>query len=138
MADLIPTSFKADLGKANISWLTDTFKIMLLTSTAAPAATWAKRSDVTNEVVGTGYTAGGATLITPVITASGTTQQYSAANPSWPNATITARYAAIYKARGGAATADELVAIYDFVTDKISTNGNFGLNFSANGCFTLG
>jgi hypothetical protein len=73
------TSFKADLGKANISWLTDTFKMMLLTSSATPAASWAKRSDVTNEITGTGYTAGGAALASTTITAATTTQQYSSA-----------------------------------------------------------
>lgn len=140
MADIIPTSFKADLGKANINWPTDTFKIMLLTSTATPAATWAKRSDVTNEVSGTGYTAGGNTLGTGVVTASGTTQQYSITGGStaWTTATITARYAVIYKSRGGASTADELVVIYDFTADKTSTAGTFTLTFNASGAFTIG
>jgi hypothetical protein len=34
MANIMPTSFKKDLGTAKIDWLNDTFKMMLLTSAA--------------------------------------------------------------------------------------------------------
>jgi hypothetical protein len=46
---------------------------------------------------------------------------------TWANATITARYAVYYKARGGAATADELVAVNDFGADVASTAAAFAL-----------
>ena len=138
MANIVPTSFKADLGKANINWLSDTFKMMLLTNAASPAASWAKRSDVTNEVTGTGYTAGGQALSGESINASGTTQIYSSSAVQWTTATITARYAVIYKSRGGLASADELIAIFDFGSDFTSTAGNFTVNPDAtNGWFTI-
>lgn len=58
---------------------TDTLKAMLCTSAYTPnRATHAYKSDVTNEITGTGYTAGGATLTTPTIA-------YVAAN-SWATA----------------------------------------------------
>lgn len=47
----------------NINWASDTIKLALLTSSAAPdLSAWVHFSDVTNEVSGTGYTAGGVTL----------------------------------------------------------------------------
>jgi hypothetical protein len=137
MADIIPTSLKEDLGEARIDWTSDTFKVMLLTSTASPAASWAKRSDLTNEVSGTGYTAGGATLSGTVINTSSTTKQYDATDVSWSTATITARYAAVYKSRGGLASADELVVIHDFGSDKTSTAGTFTIQWNASGLFTI-
>jgi hypothetical protein len=137
MANVTPTSFKKDLGTAKIDWLNDTFKMMLLTNAATPAASWAHRSDVTNEVTGTGYTAGGAALATEAINTSGTTQQYTSASVAWTTATITARYAVIYKSRGGASSADELVMIFDFGSDVTSTAGTFTVNPSGSGWFTI-
>lgn len=47
----------------NINWASDTIKMALLTSSATPNLnTWVHFSDLTNEVSGTGYTAGGVTL----------------------------------------------------------------------------
>jgi hypothetical protein len=49
-----------DLARNNIDFDTDTFKAMLVTSSYTPNKdTHDKRDDVTNEVAGTGYTAGG-------------------------------------------------------------------------------
>jgi hypothetical protein len=81
MANIMPTSFKKDLGTAKIDWLNDTFKMMLLTSSASPSASWAHRSDVTNEVTGTGYTAGGAALASETVTAATTTQVFKCIRP---------------------------------------------------------
>lgn len=47
---------------------------------------------------------------------------------SWTSSTITARKAVYYKSRGGASSADELVAVVDFGSDFISSNGNFNLS----------
>ena len=49
---------------------------------------------------------------------------------SWTTATITARYAVYYKARGGASSADELVAVVDFGSDVTSTAATFTLSAS--------
>lgn len=139
MATIIPTSFKTDLPKGNIDLDSDTFYVMLLTSSATPAATWAKRSDVTNEVTGTGYTAGGQALTTLSVTASGTQGKWTADPTTWASSTITARYAVIYKHRGGAASADELVQIVDFGSDKTSSGGNFTITWdTTNGILLIG
>mgnify|MGYP000402675218 CR=1 FL=1 len=60
MASLIYNSAVRDEAVGNIDFDTDTFYGMLVTSTYTPNKdTHTKRSDVTNEVTGTGYTAGG-------------------------------------------------------------------------------
>lgn len=70
-------------GNAAIDWLSDTMKCMLCTSSYAPNLDTHKfKSDVTNEVTGTGYSAGGATIGSPTIT-------YTAAN-SWATTWATA------------------------------------------------
>jgi hypothetical protein len=102
--------------------------------------THTKRSDVTNEVTGTGYTAGGVALTSA--SRSPTTRPTTgpsslSANPSWATATITARGAVIYKSRGGAATADELVCYLDFGSDQTSTAGTFTVTCPANGWIYL-
>jgi hypothetical protein len=140
MASVIYNSFKYDNSTGAIDLDGDTFKIMLVTSTYAPNIdTHTKRSDITNEVTGTGYTAGGATLTSTVVTNDLTNDRtkFSSANPSWATATITARGAVIYKSRGGAATADELVCYLDFGSDQTSTTGTFTVTCPANGWIYL-
>jgi hypothetical protein len=137
MADIIYNSFKQDVVTGIIDLDTDSFKVMLLTSTYTPSAAHAKRSDLTNEVTGTGYTAGGAALASVTVTRSGGTVTFDAADTTWATATLTARYAVIYKSRGGLATADELVCLMDFVTDKSSSAGNFTIQYNASGILTL-
>ena len=109
---------------------TDTFGVILLTNAAAPNKdTWTKRSDITNEVVGTGYTAGGATVAVSVgaVDTANDRVDISLGGNAWANASITARYAIYFKERGGAATADELVACNDFGADITSTGAAFAL-----------
>ena len=133
MASLIYDSFSDDLSKGNIVPSTDSYKCMLVTSTYTPnKGTHAKRSDVTNEVTGTGYSAGG-TAVTCTV-ASDTTNHWETltfSNPSWASSTITARAAVIYKSRGGLASADNLVCYVDFGSDVTSTNGTFSVTFSS-------
>jgi hypothetical protein len=136
VSSLIYDSFVYDNATGAIDLDADTFKILLVTSTYTPnKKTHTKRSDVTNEVVGTGYTAGGVAL-TGVSVVNDTTNdrtKFSSANPSWATATITARGAVIYKSRGGAASADELVCYLDFGSDQTSTAGTFTVTCPANG-----
>jgi len=135
MASLIFNSAVRDEAVGSIDYDTDTFKVMLLTSTATPNKdTWTKRSDVTNEITGTGYTAGGATA-TVTVAATDTTNDrvvitLGDGGVTWGTSTITARYAVYYKSRGGASSADELIAVVDFSTDKTSTGADFTLSAS--------
>jgi hypothetical protein len=122
-----------DEAMGNINYNADTFKVMLLTNAATPSKdTWTKRSDVTNEVSGTGYTTGGAALTVSVgsVDTANDRVDVSTGAATWATSTITARYAIYYKARGGASSADELVACVDFGQDVSTIADTFSLTAS--------
>lgn len=128
MASLIYNSFIRDLAVGNIDADTDTFYAMLVTSAYTENKdTHDRRDDVTNEVTGTGYTAGGQ-AITVTVAAVDTANDrvvITLAQVVWSSSTITARKMVVYKRRGGASSADELVCVIDFGSDVISVNGAF-------------
>lgn len=108
---------------------TDTYYVMLCTTAYTPnKGTHAKRSAVTNEITGTGYTAGGQAIV-PTFTNDTANHKEVIAFPAitWPASTLTARYAVYYKRRGGAASADELVCVDDFGADVVTTAGTLSL-----------
>lgn len=121
------TSFKQALLDGEMDFSSDTaqvFKIALYTSSATlGAATTAYTTS--NEVVGSGYTAGGNTLTVVAPTTSGTTAFIDFNDTTWSAATITARGALIYKSGGG----NPAVAVLDFGSDIASTNGDFTIQF---------
>jgi hypothetical protein len=108
-----------------------TFKIALYTSSATLGASTTDYT-TSNEVVGTGYTAGGIALTNIDPTSSGTTAFIDFADATWPSATITAAGALIYNTTtdGGSATTNA-VAVISFGGDKTSTNGDFVIQFPA-------
>lgn len=131
MASLIYTSFFEDLAKADIDLDTATIKVMLVTSAYTENKdTHTKRSDVTNEVTGTGYTAGGAT-VTATVTKDTTNDRLDIAldGTTWPTSTITARKAVYYVSTGTAST-DRLIAVNDFGSDVVTSAGTLTLNAS--------
>jgi hypothetical protein len=133
MASLIYNSFFEDLARGAIDLDTDTFYCMLTTSGYAENKdTHTKRSDVTNEVAASGaYVAGGfAATVTVTKDTANDRLDVSLGGISIPSATITARKAVYYKRRGGAATADELVAVVDFGSDVASTAATWALTAS--------
>ncbi len=129
------TSFKIELLQAvhNFGPTTpNTFKVALYTA-AADLGSSTTIYSVTNEVVGTGYTAGGNTL---VISTSPTAANNSASvptayisfnNTSWTSATFTARAALIYNVTQG----NKSVAVLDFGTDKTVNDDTFQIIFPA-------
>jgi hypothetical protein len=129
MASLIYNSAIDDMARGAIDWDTDSFKVMLVTSSySADKDAHLKRSSVTNEVTGTGYTAGGVTTactVTKDTANDKVTIQFAAV--SWTSSTITARGAVYYKSRGGLSSADELVAYNDFGSNITTSNGTFSL-----------
>lgn len=139
MADVIYNSFKSKIMSGAIDLDTDTIKVALVTSTYTPDQDVHDFfDDVTNEVSGTGYTAGGATLASVVVSADNTDNEgvFDAADTTWSTSTITARGAVIYKSTGLASTSP-LIAYIDFVSDKSSSAGNFTIQFSAEGILNL-
>jgi hypothetical protein len=133
MASLIFDSFLDDLCKGNINPNSDTFYALIVTATYSPnKGTHAKRSDVTNEVSGTGYTAGGVAITcTPTKDTTNHREDLTFSDPSWTSSTITGRALVVYKHRGGASTADELVAYVDNGSDVTSTNGTWSFDINA-------
>jgi hypothetical protein len=108
----------------------DTFKIALYNGNAdINAATTVYTTS--NEITGTGYTAGGNTLVISQSPTSGTNQNavptafISFSNTSWTNATFTARAALIYNATQG----NKSVAVLDFGSDKTVSNDTFQIIF---------
>ena len=125
------TSFKTQLleGQHDFTNGADTFKLALFTSSATLGATTTDYS-TTNEASGTGYTAGGGTLVNVTPTSSGTTAFTDFNDLTFSSATITARGAMIYNTQtGGGSGTTDAVAILDFGSDKTSTNGDFTIQF---------
>jgi hypothetical protein len=122
------TSFKQELLTATHDFTTstgNTFKLALYTNSASfDASTTAYTA--TNEVSGTGYSAGGGTLTNVTPTTSGTTALTDFADLTFSSATITARGALIYN---DTAAGDPSVVVLDFGADKTSTAGDFTIVF---------
>jgi hypothetical protein len=136
---LLYGSFPAKLANKEIDYDTDTVKVALCTSSYTPAQdTHDYFNDITNEVTGTGYTAGGATLASKTVTytAGTNTQAFDAADTSWTSSTITARYAIIYVDTGTASTSP-LIGYVDFGADIVSSSGTFLIQWNAGGIFTI-
>lgn len=151
MTSLIYPSFKgANLGGAPSSIApidldTDPIYCLLVTngyvSTAlATLQTHKFRGDLSNEVSGTGYTAGGVALSGLTLTLSNPDYIFDANDASWAAATITARGAVLFKRVGADLTTpndDPLIALFDFGADKTSTAGTFTVQWDATGIFIL-
>jgi hypothetical protein len=116
------TSCKAELLGAIHDFDTDTFKIALYTSAATLGAATTVYA-TTNEVVGTGYSAGGATLSGGTITTSGTGACATFNDPVWANSTLTARGALIYNS----SKSNRAVCVLDFGADKVTASTNFSV-----------
>lgn len=133
-ASLIYDSFADDLVKGNIVPNTDTYKVILVSAYTPAKTTDLKRSAVTaKEISGTGYTAGGKTVTCTVAknTGSNTETLTFGAPANWTTSTFSADGLVIYKSRGGADTADELVAYVDFGGTITCTAGTFSVTFSS-------
>jgi len=114
----------------------DTLKVMLCTSSYAPNQdTHEFKGDVTNEAVGTGYTAGGQALASVTTSYTGATNIWAldAADSTWAGSTITARYAVVYDSTSGSDAARRLIGYVDFGADVSSTNGTFTITWAAGG-----
>jgi hypothetical protein len=127
------TSFKLELFQALHNFgpsSPNTFKVALYTA-AADLGFATTVYSTSNEVVGTGYTAGGNILVISTSPTTGNnnanipTAFVSFANSSFPNSTFTARAALIYNASQG----NRSVAVLDFGSDKTVNNDTFQIIF---------
>lgn len=140
MASVIYNAFKKNIMNGGIDLDTDTIKVALVTSSYSPNIdTHEDMADVTNEVTGTGYSAGGATLANKTVTADTVDDEgvFDADDVTWSSSTITARGAVVYKSTGTAAN-DLLICYIDFGSDKSSSSGNFTITWNSEGIVNLG
>ena len=126
------TSFKEDLLNKIQDLEADTIKIALYTSAATLGAATTAYS-ATNEISGTGYTAGGVVLASSTVATTGTTAYVDFDNPEWTSATFTARGALIYNATN----ANKSVAVLDFGGDFTVSSGTFRIVFPAAGATAI-
>ena len=122
------TSFKKELLEGVHNFKNsggNTFKLAMYTNSASfTAATTAYTTS--NEISGTGYTAGGGTLTRVDPTTSSTTAFTDFADLTFGTATVTARGCMIFN---DSASGDPAVAVFDFGGDKTSTAGSFTISF---------
>ena len=126
MASAVCNSFKTEVLGGTHDLDTDVIKLALYTSAASLSASTTAYS-ATNEVVGTGYTAGGNTLAGAVISLDSSTAIVDFTDTAWTTATITARYGLIYNS----SKTNKAIAVLDFTTDQTATNGTFTVVFPA-------
>ncbi len=127
------------LWTGGVNFTSDTIKGALVTSSYTfDQDTHDYFDDITNEVTGTGYTAGGATLASKTLTytAGTNTIAIDAADLAWTTSTITARGLVIYKSTGTGSTSP-LLGFIDFGADVVSTAGTFTVTFDAGGIGTF-
>lgn len=139
MANAIYNGIKLAIVKGEIDFDIDQFKILLVTNSYTPNVdTHEFLSHVTNEVVGTGYVAGGQVLQnqTVAVDLANDRAYFDADDVTWAASSITARGAIIYKNTGNAATS-RLITYLDFSTDRVSDGGDFTVAFDATGILRL-
>jgi len=121
------TSFKVECLTATHDFTNgsgDTFKIALYTSSATLGASTTVYS-ATDEVSGTGYTAGGNTLTNVTPTSAGVIAFGDFADTTWSASTITARGALIYNS----SKSNRAVIVLDFGLDRSSSASDFIVQF---------
>lgn len=132
MASLIYDHIYEHMMNGEVNFGSDTFDVLLVTSSYTPnKGTHDSKSDITNEVVGTGYSAGGASsAATVTLDTSAHHADVTFADVSWASSTITARAAVIYKNSGTAGTS-WLVAYVDNGSDAASVSATFAFAFTS-------
>ena len=110
---------------------TDTYKCALVTGYTPSQTAHTRWSDVSaNEITGTGYTAGGNTVV-PTFTKDTTNHRMTIVFPqtTWTTSTLSATRAVCYKSTGTGSTSP-LIFQNDFASTVTTTAGTFTLNAS--------
>jgi hypothetical protein len=132
--------FKSAFNK-EIDLDSDTIKVMLCTSSYTPDQdTHQYKSSVTNEITGTGYTAGGVTLGSPAVAYNTGTNVFNldGADASWTTATFSGvRYAVVYDSTPGTDATRPLISYVDFGADQAVTAGTFTIVWDSTGIVTV-
>lgn len=116
----------------------ETHKILMVTDTYTPDFTVHDfRNDITNEVTGTGYSAGGQAFTTTEITLASGVLTWDFADPSWASSTISNAMAGVTYTNVGADTTDQLLLLLDFVTAVSTSAGTLTIALAAGGAMTI-
>lgn len=129
----------SSMASGTVNFSSGTVKAMLCTASYSPNQdTHQFKSDVTNEVTGTGYTAGGQTLTSKSINYSSATNKttLTAADPSWTGSTITARYVVFYVDTGVAGTSP-LISWADFGENITTSAATLTVELASTGLATF-
>lgn len=133
-------SYKKALFDKSIDHTNDTLKVALTTSSYTPNIdTHDNFDDITNEVTGTGYTAGGFTLAGKFTQVDTTDNEGVFDANDLTNTTTTisnARYAILYKDTGVASTS-LLIGYWDLEQNYSSIGGDFSFNWNAEGILNI-
>lgn len=121
------------LAKADVDFDTASLKVLLVTS--APTRTWLTRNQITNEVTGTGYTAGGIAqaFTLEALDTTNHRQAITLTNISsgWTGATFTGVVGAVVYVNTGTSSTDTLLTYVEFSSVTQPTAGTFSITYSA-------
>ena len=120
----ISISFRSQIMLGEHDLDTDSIKLALYTN-AASLSDGTTIYTTSNEVVGTGYSAGGVVLTGIDVTTDSSVAVVSITDAVISASTITARGALIYNA----SQSNKAIAVFDFGADKSSTAGDFTIQF---------
>ena len=139
---LYALTFRDALDTTNllVDFLLTTHKIAMYTNTLTPAFETDASYSATNEVSGTGYTAGGQVVVSPTFAVAGATAvlTYDLGDQIWASPTsVTARGAIEYADATTGPPADPLLCGINFGSDFTSTAGTFTIQWAAGGVFTI-
>lgn len=140
MPSFLYNSAKLRILQRTFDFANDDFKVALVTSAYAPDKDAHEFfTDLTNEVIGTGYTAGGQTLENIVLSQDDANDRaiLDADDLAWSVASFTARAAVMYKDTGASATSP-LLAYVDFEEDLEAAGEDFLLLWHEDGIIALG
>jgi hypothetical protein len=130
------TNLTRNLCLARHNFSSDTLKVLLVSSVPSEANldNWVARSDVTNEITGTGYTAGGiaqAYTFNAIDTGNNrNTISLTDIVNGWTGSTFSALGAIVYK-NSGVASTDYLIGFVDFLGTITTTAGNFSIDYTS-------
>ena len=134
MASGIYNRYKANLMNKEVDMEADTIKVMLLDNSHSFTATDNTKSQIdTNEISGTGYTAGGAALANKAVTQASTTK-FDADDTEWTSASFTAYHAVLYD---DTLANDDLIMSLDFGGAQTVTSATFKIAWDSDGIITL-
>jgi len=143
MASFVYNQFKGLIMEGVMDLESDVSVFCALMGSAHSASTndddgWANVS--TNEITGTGYSAGGRAFTSVSVSVDDTNNEgvFDAEDAVWTTATFTAYYAVIYDGQPTTPVADPLICSIDFGGAQQVTSGTFTIQWHADGIINIG